>query len=83
MKNWDMPRCVDFWAVQGATREHTPRGSVTQEQRSTAQKAAQPSGRGHLGPSGGVARARPPSNPLYPEKLTFKQKSSEVAGVNR
>ena len=60
LKYWSMSRCVDFWAVQGATREHTPRGSVTEEQRSTAQKAAQPSGRGQIGPSGGVARSLQP-----------------------
>jgi len=58
---WGRSRCVDFWAVQGATREHTPRGSVTEEQRSTAQKAAQPFGRGHLGPSGGVASSLQPA----------------------
>jgi hypothetical protein len=57
MKYWGVSCCVDFWAVQGATREHIPRGSATEEQRSTAQKAAQPSGLGHLGPSGGVARS--------------------------
>ena len=66
LKYRGMSRCVDFWAVQGATREHTRNGSVTEEQRSTAQKAAQPSGRGHLGPSGGVAPARPPSSPRSP-----------------
>ena len=85
MKYWGMSRCVDFWAVQGATREHTPRGSVPEEQRRTARKAAQPSGRVHLGPSGGVARSLPygPSWPrathpnistgCYPYNATYFQ----------
>ena len=72
LEYWGVSRCVDFWAVQGATREQQhaegspalqpplfPSAS-SEEQHSTAQKAAQPSGRGHLGPSGGVARSLQP-----------------------
>ena len=89
MKYWGMSRCVDFWAVQGATREHTPRGSVTEDQRSTAQKAAQPSGprrrkgnavvagrasRGQLGPSGGVTHS------LQPHKGDARRSRPATAG---
>ena len=47
----------DFWPEQGATKEHTRHGSVTEEQRRSGQKAAQPFGRKRFGASGCVARS--------------------------
>ena len=47
----------DFWPEQGGTKEHTLHGSVTEEQRSSDQKAAQPFGRKQVGASGCVARS--------------------------
>ncbi len=47
----------DFWPEQGATKEHTLDGSVTEEQRRSGQKAAQPFGRKQFGASGCVARS--------------------------
>src|SRR5437762_7553423 len=47
----------DFSPEQGATKEHTLDGSVTEEQRRSGQKAAQPFGRKQFGASGCVARS--------------------------
>src|SRR5206468_5515120 len=48
---------ADFWPGQGATKEHTLHGSMTEEQRRPGQKAAQPFGRKQFGASGCVAHS--------------------------
>ena len=51
---------ADIWPEQGATKEHTPRGSVTEEQRSSGQISAQPEGREENRASGRVAHSLKP-----------------------
>jgi hypothetical protein len=51
---------AEFWPGQGATKEHTPRGSVTEEPRSSGQNSAQPEGREENRASGGVALSLKP-----------------------
>ena len=48
---------IDFSSEQGATKEHTLSGSVTEEQRRSGEKATQPGGREHFEASGGVAHS--------------------------
>lgn len=48
---------ADFWPEQGATKEHTVYGPVTEEQRRSGRKAARPFGRKQFEASSSVAHS--------------------------